>query len=47
MGLFARIDHIVGSITAAARWLVLPVVLVLFLQWPLRDFVRWGAMPTI
>ena len=24
----------------AGRWLVLPVALILFLQWPLRDFVR-------
>jgi TRAP-type mannitol/chloroaromatic compound transport system permease small subunit len=33
----------VGRLITAARWLVLPVVLVLFLQWPLRDFVRWGS----
>ena len=38
-----RIDRTVGSLLAAARWLVLPVVLILFLQWPLRDFVRWGS----
>jgi TRAP-type mannitol/chloroaromatic compound transport system permease small subunit len=38
-----RIDHLVDSITAAARWLVLPVALILFLQWPLRDFVRAGS----
>ena len=37
------VDRTVGSLVAAARWLVLPVVLVLFLQWPLRDFVRWGS----
>ena len=36
----ARIDCVVGSIIAAARWLVLPVALILFLQWPLRDFVK-------
>lgn len=28
---------------AAGRWLVLPVALLLFLQWPLRDFVQWGS----
>jgi TRAP-type mannitol/chloroaromatic compound transport system permease small subunit len=38
-----RIDHLVDSITAVARWLVLPVALILFLQWPLRDFVRAGS----
>jgi TRAP-type mannitol/chloroaromatic compound transport system permease small subunit len=38
-----RVDRTVGSVIAAGRWLVLPVVLVLFLQWPLRDFVRWGS----
>jgi TRAP-type mannitol/chloroaromatic compound transport system permease small subunit len=43
MGLFARVDHVVGNALAVARWLVLPVALILFLQWPLRDFVRWGS----
>ena len=38
-----RVDRTVGRMVAAARWLVLPVVLILFLQWPLRDFVRWGS----
>jgi TRAP-type C4-dicarboxylate transport system permease small subunit len=38
-----RIDRIVGDVVAGARWLVLPVALILFLQWPLRDFVRWGS----
>jgi TRAP-type mannitol/chloroaromatic compound transport system permease small subunit len=37
------VDRTVGAVIAAARWPVLPVVLVLFLQWPLRDFVRWGS----
>ncbi len=37
------VDRTVGSLTAAARWLVLPVALILFLQWPLRDFVQWGS----
>jgi TRAP-type mannitol/chloroaromatic compound transport system permease small subunit len=40
MGLLGRIDHVVGNVIAAARWLVLPVALILFLQWPLRDFVK-------
>jgi TRAP-type mannitol/chloroaromatic compound transport system permease small subunit len=38
-----RVDRSVGAVVASARWLVLPVALILFLQWPLRDFVRWGS----
>ena len=37
------IDRGVGKIVEAGRWLVLPVALVLFLQWPLRDFVQHGS----
>ena len=37
------VDRTLGSVLAAARWLVLPVALILFLQWPLRDFVQWGS----
>jgi len=37
------IDRTMGWLLAAARWLVLPVALILFLQWPLRDFVQWGS----
>jgi TRAP-type mannitol/chloroaromatic compound transport system permease small subunit len=33
-------DRAVGRVVEAGRWLVLPVALILFLQWPLRDFVR-------
>jgi TRAP-type mannitol/chloroaromatic compound transport system permease small subunit len=36
----ARIDRILGITIEAGRWLVLPVALILFLQWPLRDFAR-------
>jgi len=39
----SQIDHAVGRILGVARWLVLPVALILFLQWPLRDFVRAGS----
>jgi TRAP-type mannitol/chloroaromatic compound transport system permease small subunit len=38
--LLNALDHAVGRLIEAGRWLVLPVALVLFLQWPLRDFVR-------
>jgi TRAP-type C4-dicarboxylate transport system permease small subunit len=43
MGWIDKVDRTVGTMVAAARWLVLPVALILFLQWPLRDFVRWGS----
>jgi TRAP-type mannitol/chloroaromatic compound transport system permease small subunit len=43
MGWIDRVDRTVGGVITAARWLVLPVALILFLQWPLRDFVRWGS----
>ena len=33
----ARLDRLVGAIVSWGRWLALPVVLLLFLQWPLRD----------
>jgi TRAP-type mannitol/chloroaromatic compound transport system permease small subunit len=34
------LDRTIGALVAAARWLVLPVVALLFLQWPLRDLVQ-------
>jgi len=36
----AGADRVLGRLIDAGRWLVLPVALILFLQWPLRDFVR-------
>ncbi len=36
-------DRALGRLIEAGRWLVLPVALILFLQWPLRDFVQWGS----
>jgi TRAP-type mannitol/chloroaromatic compound transport system permease small subunit len=33
-------DRLIGAVVAAARWLALPLVVLLFLQWPLRDLVR-------
>lgn len=35
-----RLDRLIAAIIAVARWLALPLVLLLFLQWPLRDIVR-------
>jgi TRAP-type mannitol/chloroaromatic compound transport system permease small subunit len=34
------LDRLIGHIVAAAKWLVLPLIVLLFLQWPLRDVVR-------
>ena len=40
MGWLHRLDRLIGHIIAAAQWLALPLILLLFLQWPLRDIVR-------
>jgi TRAP-type mannitol/chloroaromatic compound transport system permease small subunit len=40
MGWLHRLDSVIGRIIAAAQWLALPLILLLFLQWPLRDMVR-------
>src|SRR5439155_9859437 len=37
------VDRALGRLIEGGRWLVLPVALILFLQWPLRDFVQWGS----
>jgi TRAP-type mannitol/chloroaromatic compound transport system permease small subunit len=37
------LDRIVGRIVAAAAWLALPLIVLLFLQWPLREIVRGYA----
>jgi len=34
------LDRLIGTFVAAAKWLALPLVTLLFLQWPLRDLVR-------
>jgi TRAP-type mannitol/chloroaromatic compound transport system permease small subunit len=34
------LDRLIGAVVAAAKWLALPLVVLLFLQWPLRDLVR-------
>ena len=43
MSWWGAIDRVLGRFIAAGRWLVLPVALALFLQWPLREFVQWGS----
>jgi TRAP-type mannitol/chloroaromatic compound transport system permease small subunit len=34
------LDRSIGYLVAAAKWLALPLVTLLFLQWPLRDLFR-------
>jgi TRAP-type mannitol/chloroaromatic compound transport system permease small subunit len=34
------LDRLAGAVVAATQWLAAPLVLLLFLQWPLRDLVR-------
>src|SRR5690242_13485993 len=38
--LIGGLDRLVAAILGAGQWLLLPVVALLFLQWPLRDLVR-------
>jgi len=38
--LLAMLDRLIGALLRLAGWLVLPVVVLLFLQWPLRDIFR-------
>lgn len=40
MGWFRWTDHAVAAAIAAGQWLVLPVSLLLFAQWPLRELVH-------
>ncbi|MFZ0065043.1 MAG: TRAP transporter small permease subunit [Pseudolabrys sp.] len=35
-----RLDRAVGALIAGAQWLALPLIVLLFLQWPLRDIFR-------
>ena len=34
------LDRLIGTVVAAAKWLALPLITLLFLQWPLRDLFR-------
>jgi TRAP-type mannitol/chloroaromatic compound transport system permease small subunit len=38
--LIGGLDRLVAAILGAGQWFLLPVVALLFLQWPLRDIVR-------
>jgi TRAP-type mannitol/chloroaromatic compound transport system permease small subunit len=35
-----RIDSLIDTVVSTGKWLVLPLVALLFLQWPLRDLLR-------
>jgi TRAP-type mannitol/chloroaromatic compound transport system permease small subunit len=34
------LDRLVGLILSLGRWLAVPIIVLLFLQWPLRDLAR-------
>lgn len=38
--LVKRLDRLTAALIGATQWLALPLVLLLFLQWPLRDLVH-------
>ena len=40
MGWLSWLDRLIGHIIGVAQWLALPLILLLFLQWPLRDIVH-------
>ncbi|HML13947.1 MAG TPA: TRAP transporter small permease subunit [Xanthobacteraceae bacterium] len=35
-----RLDRFIAAVLRGLQWLILPLVVLLFLQWPLRDIVR-------
>ena len=35
-----RLDRLIGTVVDAAKWLALPLITLLFLQWPLRELFR-------
>ena len=40
MSFLRGLDRLIGQVIAATKWLALPLILLLFLQWPLREFLR-------
>lgn len=40
VGLLRGLDRLIGHVVAATKWLALPLIVLLFLQWPLREIVR-------
>ncbi len=41
--LMQRVDRALAASVAAIAWLALPLTLLLFLQWPLRDVIQRGS----
>src|SRR5882724_4661978 len=39
-GLARLLDGVLGRTLSALKWLAIPIGLLLFLQWPLRDYVK-------
>src|SRR3954454_828431 len=40
MAWWARLDRLIGRVLNAGAWLALPLIVLLFLQWPLRELLR-------
>jgi TRAP-type mannitol/chloroaromatic compound transport system permease small subunit len=40
MAFLRALDRLIGHVVDATKWLALPLVVLLFLQWPLREFLR-------
>lgn len=40
MGWLHRLDRLIAAVVNGAQWLALPLIVLLFLQWPLRDMFR-------
>jgi TRAP-type mannitol/chloroaromatic compound transport system permease small subunit len=40
MTFLQRLDRLIGHTVAAVQWLALPLILLLFMQWPLRDLIH-------
>jgi TRAP-type mannitol/chloroaromatic compound transport system permease small subunit len=40
MGWSRRLDRLIAAAIDGAQWLALPLIVLLFLQWPLRDIFR-------
>jgi TRAP-type C4-dicarboxylate transport system permease small subunit len=40
IGWITMLDRLLGRVLGAVQWLALPLALLLFLQWPLRDLVH-------
>jgi TRAP-type mannitol/chloroaromatic compound transport system permease small subunit len=40
MAMMRILDRLVGVSVAIGQWLTLPLIVLLFLQWPLRDVIR-------